>query len=174
MVKRNGNNSTKFRFASCNPRQANPLLKRREDVQEGRRRLFFQNVRQRREEERGDAGREDELHKLEFWRLSREQRQARDAEAERYLRGLDADLVAMEEEELRRYGGGGEDIDAMRVDAIARQEQAEMDALISGLEGGGGGSSHFSDEDDDYDGIFMELAQQQEGGQGWGLSRTWR
>lgn len=54
-------NNSKFRFASRNPRP-NPVVKRREDAQEGRRRLFFQNVRQRREEGKWEArGGEDEV-----------------------------------------------------------------------------------------------------------------
>lgn len=56
----NGSNS-KFRFASRNPRP-NPVLKRREDAQEGRRRLFFQNVRQRQDDKRWEMrGGEDEV-----------------------------------------------------------------------------------------------------------------
>ncbi|KAL2129808.1 hypothetical protein VTI74DRAFT_7278 [Chaetomium olivicolor] len=167
----NNNNNTKFRFASRAYRP-NPVLRRREDAQEGRRRLFFQNVRRRQEEKRWEMrGGEDELLKLEFWRLSRERQQAWEAEAEQYLGGMDADLVALEEEELRMQAQWGvADMDAMMADAIAQQEAAEVDALISGLDAvPGAGSPHFSD-DDDYDGIFMELVQQ-EGGQGMGFSQ---
>jgi hypothetical protein len=53
--------SSKFRFASRNPRP-NPVLKRREDAQDSRRRLFLQNVRQRQEDRRWEMrGGEDEV-----------------------------------------------------------------------------------------------------------------
>ena len=110
--------------------------------------------------------------KLEWWRLTRERHQANEAEAAHYLAaGMDADV---EEEEflrqLREQQWSGVDVDAMMADAIAREEEAEMDALVSGLEenwqGQGQGrqpdSPHFSD-DDDYDGLFMDLISQQDG-----------
>jgi hypothetical protein len=51
----------KFRFATRNARP-NPVLRRREDAQETRRRLFFQNVRQRQEDKRWEMrGGEDEV-----------------------------------------------------------------------------------------------------------------
>lgn len=106
-----------------------------------------------------------------------------------YLGVMDADLVAQEEEELRmqrqrqqQYGyHGDQNVDAMMADAIAQEEQAEVDALVSALEqsgqaqGHGNGSEfdppqHVSD-DDDYDGLFMDLIQQQQAGQGMGLSQ---
>lgn len=78
----------------------------------------------------------------------------------------DADVVAQEEEELQRHTHHHQDMDALMADAIAQQEQAEVDALVSALEGQGG---QFSD-DEDYDGLFMDLIQQQQppqqGGQG--------
>ncbi len=54
----------KFRFASRNPRP-NPVLKKREDAQEGRRRLFFANVRQRQDDRRWEMrGGGDEVRQL--------------------------------------------------------------------------------------------------------------
>jgi len=43
--------NSRFKYASRNPRP-NPIVKRREDAQEGRRRLFLQNVRQRTEDQK--------------------------------------------------------------------------------------------------------------------------
>ena len=58
---KNSNGTSKFRFATRNPRP-NPVLKRREDAQAGRRRLFLQNVRQRAEDRRWEMrGGEDEV-----------------------------------------------------------------------------------------------------------------
>ncbi|KAK4033972.1 hypothetical protein C8A01DRAFT_19172 [Parachaetomium inaequale] len=196
------NNNPKFRFAARNPRP-NPVLKRREDAQEGRRRLFFHNVRQRQEDRRWEMrGGEDEVRffhqtrspfqnlllKLEWWRLHRERTQAKEAELAQYdlLGVLDADAVAREEEEMRMQEmeeleyPPHDDRDALMADAIAQQEEAEMEALVSALEGqagsgSGSGSGHFSD-DEDYDGLFMDLIQQQqqqhedEEGQGMGDS----
>lgn len=131
--------------------------------------------------------------KLEWWRLTRERNQAKSAEAAQYFGGMDADLAAQEEEELRmlaqqqqqqyqqqqyqqqqhqqqqqRYqqqyqpqrGYANRDTDAMMADALVQQEEAELEALVSGLEGKGD-SAHFSD-DEDYDGLFMDLIQQQQ------------
>jgi hypothetical protein len=54
-------NDKKFRFATRNPRP-NPVVKRREDAQEGRRRLFLQNVRHRADEKKWERrGGEDEV-----------------------------------------------------------------------------------------------------------------
>lgn len=56
------NSTSKFRFAT-RPARPNPLLKRREDAQESRRRLFLQNVRQRAEDKRWEMrGGEEEVH----------------------------------------------------------------------------------------------------------------
>jgi hypothetical protein len=69
-----------------------------------------------------------------------------------------------------------ESIDDMMVDAIAREEEAEIEALLSSMQPpplplradedgdrdmdeGRPGSVYFSD-DDDYDALFMELSQQ--------------
>lgn len=164
--------------------------------------MFIQNVRQRQEDKRWERrGGEDELLKLEWLRLTRERNQAKSAEAAQCLGAMDADLVAQEEEELRmlaqqqqyqqqqfqqqqhqqRYqqqyqpqrGFANRDMDAMMADAIAQQEEAELEALVSGLEGNGD-STHFSD-DEDFDGLFMDLIQQQqqqrqEDGAGMGTS----
>ncbi|KAL1840962.1 hypothetical protein VTJ49DRAFT_7568 [Mycothermus thermophilus] len=164
----------KFRFASRSSRP-NPLLRRREDAQEGRRRLFLQNVRQRQEDKRWEMrGGEDELLKLEWQRLSYERQKALEAEFAQF----DADLAAREEEELRRMqqqqqltfppNPNDRDLDAMMADVIAQQEEAEMQALLEALEGGGGApgqaqpqQQQFSD-DDDYDDVFMDLIRQQE------------
>ncbi len=57
----NSSSTPKFRFASRNPRP-NPVLKKREDAQEGRRRLFFATVRQRQDDRRWEMrGGEDEV-----------------------------------------------------------------------------------------------------------------
>jgi hypothetical protein len=63
-------------------------------------------------------------------------------------------------------------MDALMADAIAQQEQADVDALVSALEEEGRWDGHGHDElqqqqqqfsdDEDYDGLFMDLIQQQQ------------
>jgi hypothetical protein len=92
-----------------------------------------------------------------------------------YVGPMDADVVAREEEELHRMlERDEEDVDAMMADVIAQQE-AEVDALVSALEGqprdgNGNESAHFSD-DEDYDGLFMDLIQSQQEPQGMDFSQ---
>ena len=88
-------------------------------------------------------------------------------------------MVAREEEELLlqqqqqqqlmrqmqgRWASEEEDVDALMADAMARQEAAEVDALVAGLEGERE-LGQFSD-DEDYDELFMDFiqSQQQQGG----------
>jgi hypothetical protein len=53
--------ATKFKYANRTARP-NPVVKRREDAQDGRRRLFLQNVRQRQEDEKWEKrGGENEV-----------------------------------------------------------------------------------------------------------------
>jgi hypothetical protein len=93
-----------------------------------------------------------------------------------YVGPMDADVVAREEEELHRMlERDEEDVDAMMADVIAQQEEAEVDALVSALEGQSrdgnrNGSAHFSD-DEDYDGLFMDLIQSQQEPQGMDFSQ---
>lgn len=66
-----------------------------------------------------------------------------------------------------------QDMDALMADAVALQEEAEIEALLSTLEGQEASSrspAHFSD-DEDYDGLFMDLLQQQPGSQEIGHSQ---
>jgi hypothetical protein len=123
----------------------------------------------------------NQLLKLEWHRLTRERQQAKEAEAAQFLGGAlmdDADeeeLLMMQQQYARH-----QDMDALMADAIAQQEQADVDALVSALEEGGRWDGYGHDEvqqqqfsdDEDYDGLFMDLIQQQQqqqqGGQGMG------
>jgi hypothetical protein len=107
-------------------------------------------------------------------------RQQKDAELAVF--GTDADIE--EAVQLQEQRGGQEklpqnspqparDIDDMMVDAIAREEEAEIEALLSYMPPSTDGdgdrdmgegrpeSVYFSDEDD-YDALFMELSQQEQ------------
>jgi hypothetical protein len=112
--------------------------------------------------------------KLEWWRLTNELRRAKESELAVF--GTDADIEdALQLQESVRSQEPEQpvgDIDEMMVDSIAREEEAEMEALLSSMppadtdmEDGAGErrpeSPHFSDEDD-YDALFMEFVSQQE------------
>lgn len=112
------------------------------------------------------------------------------AEEARQIGFLDADMVARDEEEMRMHyaqpshtynahgyqhqqaGQHGTDMDAMMADAMALQEQAEMDALIAAMDSGQdvtqtpSKSGQFLDDDEDYDGLFMDFIQQQQQSEG--------
>jgi hypothetical protein len=91
----------------------------------------------------------------------------------------DEEELQMMQQQYTRH----QDMDALMADAIAQQEQADVDALVSALEEEGRWDGHGHDEqqqqqqfsdDEDYDGLFMDLIQQQQqqqqqqGGQGMG------
>ncbi|KAK3685764.1 hypothetical protein B0T22DRAFT_229156 [Podospora appendiculata] len=174
---------SRFKYATRNARP-NPVVQKREDVQDGRRRLFLNNVRQRADEKKWERrGGENELLKLEWQRLNRELRSAKNS---------DLEGVVMEEEiedepqlhALRQELAGVDrdmdmdvDADAMMVDAIEQQEQAEIDALLLSIpldttssQARPDSPQHFSD-DDDYDSIFMDLLSSQRSEQAFTLSQ---
>lgn len=100
-----------------------------------------------------------QMLKLEWWRLSRERERqlARDREACVFWSVDEVDELEQERRDA------DVDVDALMVDDIEQQEEAELEALVSALEGAGSKSSsaHFSD-DEDYDGLFMDLISQQQ------------
>lgn len=139
-------------------------MRKREDAQEGRRRLFLQNVRQKQEDQKWvRRGGENELLKLEWQRLNREFKQAKESDIEGFIRIEDFENEPYVDEQAE---DGMEDIDSMMVDALEQEEQAQIEALAA-LHSGESQTSqsrpesmHFSDED--YDDLFMELLSAQE------------
>ncbi|KAK3328352.1 hypothetical protein B0T19DRAFT_424272 [Cercophora scortea] len=173
----------RFKYATRNPRP-NPVVQKREDAQDGRRRLFLNNVRQRADEKKWERrGGENELLKLEWQRLNRELRSAKDSdlegvvmedeiEDEPQLRALRQELVGVD-----RGMDVDVDADAMMVDAIEQQEQAEIDALLLSIpfdtpssQARPDSPQHFSD-DEDYDSIFLGLLSSQQSEQALTLSQ---
>ncbi|KAB5515206.1 hypothetical protein GE09DRAFT_1231453 [Coniochaeta sp. 2T2.1] len=166
-----------FKFATSTPRP-NPVVKKREEMRESRRRLFLKNVRERGDDRAWERrGGDQEVLRLEWSRLNNELRQQKEADLAVF--GTDADIEEAvqlqeqsghrEESSIRQPGMG---IDDMMVDAIAREEEAEIEALLSLMPNGDGDgdremgdgegrpeSVYFSDEED-YDALFMELSQQ--------------
>ncbi|KAK1760612.1 hypothetical protein QBC47DRAFT_367668 [Echria macrotheca] len=151
-----------FKYATRNPR-SNPIIKKREEAQESRRRLFLQNVRQRADDRKWEQrGGENEILKLEWTRLNRELQQAKESAADCFIREEEIDDEPVPELD---------DADSMMLDEIIREEEAEIDALLSALpieteqsDEKAPGSSQFSD--DEYDDLFMEyLSSEVEGSQ---------
>ncbi|KAK4451860.1 hypothetical protein QBC34DRAFT_399745 [Podospora aff. communis PSN243] len=153
---------SRFKYATRNAKP-NPVVRKREDAQEGRRRLFLQNVRQRQEDQKWEKrGGEEQLLKLEWSRLNRELLQAKESDIEGFVRIEDIENEIPVEQP--------EDIDMM-LDALEQEEQAELEALLASLPSEGSeqtqtsgsrpDSMHFSD-DEDYDSLFMELISEQE------------
>ena len=107
-----------------------------------------------------------QLLKLEWTRLNRELRQAKDSDIEGIICEEDLeDEPITQEPEM-------EDLDSMMLDEIEQQEQAEMDAMLEALptqpttaprHDNQANFAPFSD-DDDYDALFMELASSGQNG----------
>ncbi|KAI1395056.1 hypothetical protein F4819DRAFT_492853 [Hypoxylon fuscum] len=159
---------SKFRFASRNAKP-NPLRQNRENAQEGRRSLFLKNVRQRADDRQWlRRGGDQEALKLEWSMLDRQRRQQKDA---------DLDGIVFEDEiedipELQRESP--QNPDDMMVDAIAQEEEEELNAMFSMYEAQSSRLSQPSQppmqteppalsDDEDYDDIFQDLLSQQEG-----------
>ncbi|KAK4229671.1 hypothetical protein QBC38DRAFT_471912 [Podospora fimiseda] len=150
----NTNNTKLFKYASVPFRAGNPLTsKKRDEVRDTKRKLFLANVRQRQEDKKWERrGGEDEILKLEFYRLDKERKQ-------RILQQL---VVEPEEEEDNMMEV--ED-DAKMVGLLEEQEREELNTLLElemerarqevRVDGG-------EEERDDYDGLFMEIISSQE------------
>ncbi|KAK0727041.1 hypothetical protein B0T26DRAFT_737864 [Lasiosphaeria miniovina] len=163
--------ASKFKYATRNPRP-NPVVKRREEAQDSRRRLFLQNVRQRADEHKWERrGGEDELLKLEWVRLNRELRQAKHSDTACMVsEGEIEDEPAQQLQphlQNNNQNPAIDDVDALMVNAIEQQEEAELNALLSSLPDESPNrqsrpwSPHFFLDDDDYDGLFMDFLSQQ-------------
>ncbi|CAJ2502240.1 Uu.00g096340.m01.CDS01 [Anthostomella pinea] len=160
-----GPSSKFFKYASRNARP-NPLRQNRENAQDGRRKLFLKNVRQRADDNKWDRrGGDQETLKLEWAVLDRRRRQQRES---------DLDGIVCEDEiedipELPPQVPQEPDDDVM-VDAIAQEEEREMEAMLSMLEAESSSqasarpNSPSLSDDDDYDSLFMDLVSQEESG----------
>lgn len=138
----------------------------REKAQESRRTLFLKNVRQRADDRKWEKrGGDQEALKLEWHGLNRQWKREKAMD-------LDGVLFEDEIEEIPPeypYEAQEEATDDMMVDAIAREEEAELDAMLSLLdnsssvqESGRPDTPSLSD-DEDYDSLFMEMLSQQKG-----------
>lgn len=110
-----------------------------------------------------------QLLKLEWTRLNRELRQAKESDIAGFITEED-----LEDEPVPQEPEMG-DADSMMLDEIEQQEQAEIEALLEALptqpaaprEDNYNDQGHFAQfsDDDDYDALFMELASSGQNGQ---------
>lgn len=121
-------------------------------------------------------GGEQELLKLEWWRLTRELRQQKESELANFVpTDADIDDAARVQEETIPQQQPDMDMDDMMADAIAQEEEAELEALLSSMprddmemqipDKKRPDSPPFS-EDEDYDALFMDLLSRQGEAQG--------
>jgi hypothetical protein len=101
--------------------------------------------------------------KLEWWRESRELRDAMDTDERGMLSEADIEDAAQLDGQISK---DALDPDDMVADAIAQAEEAEMDTLLSSVpeepwsSGKRLDSPHFSD-DDEYDALFTDFILQE-------------
>ncbi|KAK0671746.1 hypothetical protein QBC41DRAFT_269607 [Cercophora samala] len=158
----------KFRFANRNPaKNSNPLVKKRHDAQDSRRRLFLNNVRQRQEDKKfQQRGGQDEIARLEFNRLQNERLAYLDRERAKNPYALWEQEL---EEEYRNLQSQQRQIqhqnpDDMMLDALEEAEMAEI-AQAEALLHQENNSSRYTNQDDsfddeeDWDELFMEAIQ---------------
>ncbi|KAI0402521.1 hypothetical protein F4802DRAFT_349591 [Xylaria palmicola] len=153
---------SKFKYASRSFKP-NPLRLGREQAQESRRTLFLKNVRQRADDRKWDQrGGDQEALKLEWTVLNRRRKQEQDMD-------LDGIVYDNELEDILESAHEMQDADDMMVDAIAREEEAELDAMLSLLDTsppsqapGPSQTSSLSD-DEDYDALFIDILSEENG-----------
>ncbi|KAK0369970.1 hypothetical protein CLIM01_12681 [Colletotrichum limetticola] len=161
----------KFKYAS-RLTKPNPIVRKREEAQESRRKLFLQNVRQRaddRQYQRRDM--EGTLLKSDWDRDMRQRHYAKQIEGNAVFSEADIeDAAAVLQDRAQRIPDNTDD---MMVDAIAQEEQDELDALLlsydqsSDVQPETGSSqmmqsdSYGLSDDEDYDSLFMNLVSQE-------------
>ncbi|GAP91171.2 hypothetical protein SAMD00023353_5300720 [Rosellinia necatrix] len=151
---------SKFKYASRSSKP-NPLRLSREQAQEGRRTMFLKNVRQRADDRRWEQrGGDQEALKLEWHVLNRQRKQEKDMDLDGMVFDDELEQIPEHPHEIP------EEADDMMVDSIAREEEAELDAMLSFLntspssrESRRPDTPSLSD-DEDYDALFMDILSQ--------------
>ncbi|TGJ78571.1 hypothetical protein E0Z10_g10192 [Xylaria hypoxylon] len=154
--------SSNFKYASRSVKP-NPLRLSREKAQESRRTLFLKNVRKRADDRKWDQrGGDQEALKLEWNVLNKQRRQEKDTDVDGFV--FDAELDDIPENPYELH----EETDDMMVDAIAQEEEAELDAMLSllntsSLQVPRRPDTPLLSDDEDYDALFMDMLSQQGG-----------
>ncbi|KAI3325861.1 hypothetical protein HD806DRAFT_488459 [Xylariaceae sp. AK1471] len=154
---------SKLKYAPRNIKP-NPLRLSREKAQESRRTLFLRNVRQRADDRKWEQrGGDQEALKLEWNVLNRQWRQQKDMDLDGFVFNDEIEDVPENPNEVQY------ETDNMMVDAIAQEEEAEVDAMLSLLDTRSSSQvpeppymASLSD-DEDYDTLFMDILSRQEG-----------
>ncbi|KAK0739933.1 hypothetical protein B0T21DRAFT_363638 [Apiosordaria backusii] len=166
----------KFKFANRNPaKNSNPLLKKRQDAQDSRRKLFLNNVRQRQEDRKfQQRGGQDEIARLEFNRLQNERLAYLDRERaknpyalwEQELEEEHRNLQSRQQQQQYQQ----QSPDEMMLDALEEAEMAEIaqaEALfIEDQRSPKHNTDEFFDDEEDWDELFMEVIESSRQGQG--------
>ncbi|WYZ41443.1 hypothetical protein EsH8_V_000338 [Colletotrichum jinshuiense] len=161
----------KFKYAS-RPARPNPVVRKREEAQEGRRKLFLQNVRSRADDrtyQRRDM--EGTLLKSDWDRDVRQRYYAKQLEGDAVFSEADIeDAATLFLEHAHQIPEG---VDDMMVDAIAQEEQEELDALLLSYDQSSEAQQPVQSsqraqsdsfnllDDDDYDALFMNMVSQE-------------
>ncbi|KAI0971592.1 hypothetical protein F4678DRAFT_461542 [Xylaria arbuscula] len=153
-----------FKYASRNAKP-NPLRLNREQAQESRRKLFLKNVRKRADDRKWEQrGGDQEALKLEWHILNKQRRQEKDTDLDGFV--FEDELEDIPENPYESH----EETDDMMVDAIAQEEEAELEAMLSFLDPTSSQApsqiprrletTSLSD-DEDYDTLFMDMLSHQ-------------
>ncbi|KAI0098075.1 hypothetical protein GGR51DRAFT_565965 [Nemania sp. FL0031] len=153
--------SPRFKYASRNAKP-NPLRLGRDKVQESRRTLFLKNVRQRADDRKWEQrGGDQEALKLEWHVLNKQRKQEKETDIDGIVFDDELDDIPENPYEVP------EETDDMMVDAFARDEEAELDAMLSLLDTSASSAvqrrpdTPSLSDDEDYDTIFMDILSQQ-------------
>ncbi|KAJ3577571.1 hypothetical protein NPX13_g2997 [Xylaria arbuscula] len=152
--------SSHFKYASRNAKP-NPLRLSREKAQESRRTLFLKNVRKRADDRKWEQrGGDQEALKLEWHILDKQRRQEKDMDLDGFVYENELEDILENPYEL------SQEADDMMVDAMAQEEEAELDAMLSLLDADSSQVPRRPDtpslsDDEDYDTLFNDMLSQQ-------------
>ncbi|KAK4180571.1 hypothetical protein QBC36DRAFT_229484 [Triangularia setosa] len=158
----------RFKFANRNPaKYSNPLLKKRQDTQDSRRKLFLNNVRQRQEDKKfQQRGGQDEIARLEFSRLQNERLAYLDQERAKNPYALWEQELEEEHRNLQsqQRQKQQQSPDEMMLDALEEAEMAEIAQAEALLHENNNypkqnNRDEFFDDEEDWDELFMEVIQ---------------
>ncbi|KAI2618219.1 hypothetical protein GGR54DRAFT_640787 [Hypoxylon sp. NC1633] len=154
---------TKFKFASRSSKP-NPLRQTRGNIQESRRNLFLRNVRKRADDKNWERrGGDQEALKLEWSMLDKQRRDQKNADLDGMVFEDEIeDISDIQRDEALRNPND------MMVDAIAQEEEEELNAMLSMFEAQASQPpptapySPALSDDEDYDSIFMDFLSKQD------------
>ncbi|KXJ87691.1 hypothetical protein Micbo1qcDRAFT_207888 [Microdochium bolleyi] len=190
------NNSNRFSKYANRSAKPNPLRQSRETAQDSRRKLFLKNVRQRADDKSWERrGGDQEVLRLEWAVMDRKWRQQKDADVDGIL--LEDDFEDEPQHftvetpfgsanngssTYSRWGQASMEHDEETMaDAMALEEQRELDAMLSLLEPQSSSAptetrrppSPSMLSDDEYDDLFMDLVSEDQAGGNGGGGGAW-